>query len=53
VVLATSNFRYLASAPKVHWQAAAEAPGVKLKFRGLTLKTGLMGSSCAAGLGRQ
>jgi hypothetical protein len=26
VVLGTSYFRYLGSAPKVHWQAAAEAP---------------------------
>jgi hypothetical protein len=25
-VLVTSYFRYLASAPKVHWQAGAEAP---------------------------
>jgi hypothetical protein len=26
VMLVTSYFRHLASAPKVHWQAGAEAP---------------------------
>jgi hypothetical protein len=29
VVLVTSCFRYLASAPKVHWQAGAEAPALQ------------------------
>jgi hypothetical protein len=29
VVLVTSCFRYLASAPKVHWQAGAVAPGLE------------------------
>jgi hypothetical protein len=28
-VLGTSYFRYLASAPKVHWQAGAEAPALE------------------------
>jgi hypothetical protein len=29
VVLVSSYFRYLASAPKVHWQAGAEAPALE------------------------
>jgi hypothetical protein len=29
VVLVTSYFRYLASAPKVHWRARAEAPALE------------------------
>jgi hypothetical protein len=29
VVLVTSYFRYLASAPKVHWQAGAAAPALE------------------------
>jgi hypothetical protein len=31
VVLVTSYFRYLASAPKVHWQAGAAAPALEQK----------------------
>jgi hypothetical protein len=29
VVVVTSVFRYLASAPKVHWQAGAAAPALE------------------------
>jgi hypothetical protein len=34
VVLVTSCFRYLASAPKVHWQAGAEGLGVSTRPHG-------------------
>jgi hypothetical protein len=39
VVLVTSCFRYLASAPKVHWQAGAAAPALEQESKGVSNAT--------------
>jgi hypothetical protein len=42
VVMMTFYFRYLASAPKVHWQAGAEAPALEQEPKLKSLQSTLL-----------